>query len=397
MLIFVSDLHLRPGAHANVDRAAQFERFWQRIEQSRRGAQVTLCFVGDVFDVVRSPTWRNGATRPYHSPSPELAQSIEDLVEQTLKIEKPFLSAVRKRVETGALKIEYVLGNHDRLLEFSPKARWLIRDAFGMPGGAAPFPIEARFAEQGVLAYHGHVIDRICHDASGGASFSDLVCPELIVRFPIELRNELGVDHPRLDDIDDVRPVIAVPSWVRSLMRSEGPKLGEKISKVWARLVEEFLENRDVKEWFKAHHKTFRFDFAQKMKTLLALSGKRGLRESNRFVALNDIVFRLHDVKFARAAVKALQQKENNGLRYVVNGHTHFAGMTPLGRIDDKPSCYFNIGTWRTVHQLGNVDRSAPVFMGYDAMAYLVFFDKDDPLRREFEWWQGAVGGRAEA
>ena len=62
-----------------------------------------------------------------------------------------------------------------------------------------------------------------------------------------------------------------------------------------------------------------------------------------------------------------------------------------------SPGCsrYFNIGTWRTVHQLGDVTKGPPSFMGYDAMSYLVFFGPTDPLRREFEWWHGAVGGRA--
>ncbi|MFZ5468656.1 MAG: metallophosphoesterase [Myxococcota bacterium] len=394
MVIFVSDLHLRSGAHTHLAREAQFKRFWQRVEQSRRGAPATLCFVGDLFDLVRAPEWLEGDTRPYHPESPELAADIEKLVDQTLTLEKDFFSAIRQKVTEGALRVEYVLGNHDRLLNLAPAARAKVRAALGMEGGEAPLPTEARFPEAGVLAYHGHVVDAICHDPSGGASLSDLICPELIVRFPIEIRNALGFDHPRLDDIDDVRPVVAVPAWVRSLARTETKKVAEKISKVWARLIEEFLENRAVKDWFKENHKRFRFDFAQKMRLLLALSAKKGLSEDAKFVALHDVMFRIHDVKFARAAVRELQREENRGLCYAINGHTHFAAMTPLGRIGERPGCYFNIGTWRTVHQLGNVARDRPAFLGYDAMAYLVFFDPGDPLGRELEWWQGAAVGR---
>jgi hypothetical protein len=65
--------------------------------------------------------------------------------------------------------------------------------------------------------------------------------------------------------------------------------------------------------------------------------------------------------------------------------------MTPLGRINGKSACYFNIGTWRTVHQFGHVARREPAFLAYDAMAYLVFFPKGDALGRHFEWWQGAA------
>jgi hypothetical protein len=75
-----------------------------------------------------------------------------------------------------------------------------------------------------------------------------------------------------------------------------------------------------------------------------------------------------------------------------VNGHTHFAAMTPLGLVNGKPGCYFNTGTWRQLRQLGTIARGRPAFLAYDAAAYLVFYDKGDPLERTFEWWQGAGG-----
>jgi hypothetical protein len=31
----------------------------------------------------------------------------------------------------------------------------------------------------------------------------------------------------------------------------------------------------------------------------------------------------------------------------------------------------------------------------YDAMGYLAFFDKGDPLGRELEWWNGAAVARS--
>ena len=101
---------------------------------------------------------------------------------------------------------------------------------------------------------------------------------------------------------------------------------------------------------------------------------------------------RLIDARFARTALRTLEQKEHHGLRFVVNGHTHFAAMTPLGLVNGKPGCYFNTGTWRQLRQLGTVARGRPAFLAYDAAAYLVFFDAGDPLGRTFEWWQGAGG-----
>lgn len=393
MLVFISDIHLRAGGRTNVPRAEQLKRFWQRLDGARRDDVVTLCFVGDTFDLVRDPSWFSTPHRPYHPMSAELAAQVEALIRATLEAEQAFFTILRQQVARGALEVEFILGNHDHLLNQVPTARALIRAACGAKGGTAEFPMEARFEKEGVLAYHGHVADAVSSNPHEGVPFAELFCPELITRFPLEIRAQLGLEHPHLDDIDDVRPVVAVPTWVRTLAQGEGKAVGEKINRVWAGLVEEFLDNPHVVEWFKRNHKVFRFDFAQKMKVLLALSAKRGLREQSRFTAAHDVLFRLLDTKFSATAAQKLEAKENKHLRYVVNGHTHFANMTPLGTLNGQRACYFNLGTWRTVHQLGHV--GTPSFMPFDAMGYLAFFGDGDPLGRELEWWQGAVLPRA--
>ena len=65
--------------------------------------------------------------------------------------------------------------------------------------------------------------------------------------------------------------------------------------------------------------------------------------------------------------------------------------MTPLGLLDGKACCYFNTGTWRTVHQMGHHMGGRPSFMAYDAMSYVAFFADGDELGRDFEWWTGAM------
>lgn len=392
MLIFLSDLHLRPGAASRISRAGQFARFWKRVEGIPRDTPARLCFVGDLFDLVRAPDWLAMRVKPYHPPSAELSAAVLSLVERTIAAEQPFLDAIRARADEGALAISYVVGNHDRLLHHVPAARAAVRRALGMPGGDAPLPSSMVFPEEGVLAYHGHTVDTLCHDPSGAAPLSDMVAAELIIRFPSEIRRSLQIDHPHLDDIDDVRPVLAVPTWVRSLAQSEAPHLGKGVARVWRGLVESFLENPHVREWMRDNHRPLKLDFAQRFKLLLALSAKMSPRDEPRLTQLYYLLFKLIDVRFARTAVKMLEQKEHRGLRYVVNGHTHFAGMTPLGNVNGQSACYFNTGTWRTLHQLGNVARGKPSFLAFDAMAYLVFFGNDDPLSREFEWWQGAAG-----
>jgi UDP-2,3-diacylglucosamine pyrophosphatase LpxH len=317
---------------------------------------------------------------------------VNEIIDATVEADRPFFEAVRYKVDQGLLEVEYILGNHDRLLAHAPAARAAVRAALGMKGGDAPFPEELVFPREGVLAYHGHTVDLLCHDPDGAAPLGDVIAADLIVRFPAEIRRRVEVPDPRLDEIDDVRPVLAVPGWVRTVARCEPQHLSQVLFVVWKDLVEEFLANPWVLDWMKDHHRPLKLDFAQRVKLLLALSAKAKPRDEPRLTQAYYLLMKILDARFARAAVKALEAKEHRGLRFVVNGHTHFAGMTPLGLVNGQPAAYFNTGTWRQLHHLGNVARGRPAFLAYDAAAYLVFFDEDDPLGRTFEWWQGAGG-----
>ena len=84
----------------------------------------------------------------------------------------------------------------------------------------------------------------------------------------------------------------------------------------------------------------------------------------------------------------------DRGFNYVVNGHSHFANMVPLGNVNGKPAVYFNTGTWRSVHQIGHGIGGRPTFLPYDAMSYLVFFPDGDELGRAYEWWNGVMIAR---
>src|SRR6266496_211668 len=392
MLVFISDLHLRPGTPSPVSRAAQFRRLWQRVEEGRPGSPVRLVLVGDIFDLVRAPQWLGTKVRPYAEPSPELAAVVKEIVDATLEADRAFFDAARAKVDEGALEIEYLLGNHDRLLQHAPAARAAIRAALRMKGGDAPFPTSLVFPEQGVLAYHGHTVDLLCHEADGSAPLGDVIASELIIRFPVEIRRKVELPDPWLDDIDDVRPILAVPGWVRSVAREEPQLVSDAVGRVWRDLVDEFLANAWVRTWMRDHHRALKLDFAQRVKLLLALSARAKPRDEPRLTQLYYFLMKLLDARFARMALRMLERKEHRGLRFVVNGHTHFAGMTPLGLVNGKPGCYFNTGTWRQLRQLGTIARGRPAFLAYDAAAYLVFYDDDDPLGRTFEWWQGAGG-----
>ncbi len=397
LLVFISDLHLTDSLKGpQITRAQQLERFWSRIDVARGEHAAEIVFVGDLFDIVRSRRWLETKRRPYQAPNPASVRVVEQIVEATIEREKGFFDLIRGLVTQGKLQISYILGNHDRLLQFAPRARRAIWRAFtGEDKAQVDFPNEMVFPEHRVLAHHGHTGDFICYGRDGQAPIGDAIGVELIVRFPPMLRDRLPVDDPvELDDIDDVRPIYAVPSWVRQLGQYRKGII-RPLHATWSQLVEEFLSNGYVKGWMTSQRRVLSFDPGKQLKLLLELSTGRimGKTQDTRLTKVYKMFQHKFDGRFAERAAERLMQPKYQGLQYVVNGHSHFPSMTPLGHIDGRPCVYFNTGTWRTVHQIGTQAGGRPTFLAYDAMTYLVFFPTGDALKRDYEWWTGVAIG----
>nr|MBA3503485.1 hypothetical protein [Deltaproteobacteria bacterium] len=351
------------------------------------------CVVGDMFDLVRSPSWFEGRHRPYHGASTNgVVKNVEQIVAETIVREAGFFDAIRSKVLSGELVVHYVVGNHDRLLLTAPAAQRAISKA--MTGDEKlEFHTELEFREHGVLAYHGNKGDPINASPDGDATIGDAIGSELILRFPHKLRALVGADHPgieQIDDIDDVRPVYAVPAWVRqqSVVRKE---LLKPMGQVWNEVVEEFLSNDYVRRWLDKEKKTFSLDLGKKLRLLLELSRNKLMAHGSDERLTQLYRFFQHSFDGKMSALAATELQKRRGLRFVVNGHSHFPSMQPLGTIEGKPAVYFNTGTWRAVHQIGHDIGGRPSFLAYDAMSYLVFFPSDDPLGRDYEWWTGAL------
>jgi UDP-2,3-diacylglucosamine pyrophosphatase LpxH len=396
LLIFVSDIHLTDSLHGNaVSKADQLARFWERIQVVRGQRPAELCVVGDLFDLVRSPSWLDSRQRPYHGATNNgVVKQVEAIVKETIRREQGFFDALRAKIASGELIFHYVAGNHDRLLRTAPAAQRAIADALGLRELVLHEELELR--EHGVLAYHGNIADPINASPEGDATIGDAIGSELILKFPRKLRAMVGADHPgieEIDDIDDVRPVYAVPAWVRqqSAIRKD---LLRPIGEVWSDVIDEFLSIDFVQRWFKSQRKMLSFDLGKKLRLLLELSRNRVIAHGSdeRMTALYRFMQHGFDGKMSDFAADQLTRRK--GLRYVVNGHSHFPSMQPLGRIDGKPAVYFNTGTWRAVHQIGHDVGGRPSFLPYDAMTYLVFFPNDDKLGRDYEWWTGAAVSR---
>lgn len=396
MLIFVSDQHLTDSLHgSSVPKDLLFERFWTRIQAARGKRPAHLCFVGDLFDLVRSPSWLESAARPYHHTDDRVREVLGGIVDRILEREAKFFTAIREKVESGALEITYLLGNHDRLLASAPASRRKIWKALTGRDEDIVFDTERHFPDHKVLAYHGHVGDPINVQQDGAGTIGDAIGLELITRFPRMVKQLVATEHADLlDDIDDVRPIYAVPAWVRNLGFVDR-SLMRPVGQTWSALVEDFLSKPFVRAWMRerkmTEQKRLGFDTGKKLRLLLELSTKRVVaRGSDEKLTKIYRMFQ-HGFDGKMAAYAAQEMSARQHVRFAVNGHSHFASMVPLGQIRGERAAYFNTGTWRTVHQIGNVLPGRPTFLPYDAMSYLVFFPSGDLMGRDYEWWTGAM------
>src|SRR5439155_11566997 len=183
LLIFVSDIHLTDRLHGNaVSKAEQLARFWERIQAVRGQRPAELCVVGDLFDLVRSPSWFEGRDRPYHGATTNgVVKNVETIVKETIRREQPFFDALRAKIASGELVFHYVAGNHDRLLRTAPAAQRAIASALGLAKLELHDQLELR--DHGVLAYHGNVGDPINASPEGDATIGDGIGSELILKF----------------------------------------------------------------------------------------------------------------------------------------------------------------------------------------------------------------------
>ncbi len=390
--IFFSDVHLTDQlAGTRLPWEQVLGRFWERIAGARGDQPAELVIVGDFLDLIRSPLWFEGDTRPYHPPEAPVQETVGRIVDGVLEREAAFFEALRDLVASDQLRVHYLLGNHDRLLAHAPAARRRLWAAMTGEDRDVTLPEQQVFADDGVLAYHGHVVDLFSLPTQGLPPIADAIALELVVRLPMLLRERLGIADEHLDEIDDVRPIYAVPAWVRQLGQHQ-KGLVRPLLATWAELVEEFLAIPFVGDWVRAQQKVKGFDPGKQLKLLLQLSTAKVLpktRDKHMTDLYKAFAYTL-DGRFAAEAVQRLQAPEHKGLRYVINGHSHFPSMTPLGVLGGQQATYFNTGTWKPVHQMGTHTPGRPSFLHYDAMSYVAFFPDGDPLGRDVEWWTGA-------
>jgi UDP-2,3-diacylglucosamine pyrophosphatase LpxH len=148
MLVVVSDIHLSDGSTANNVHGTAFELLSSEIaaaKQAKGATEIHLLLLGDIFDLVRTDWWHQH-TSPADRPWGGALDPATGMNQDSGKIQAQFEEVFRRVLAnpcTRALltvldslpaamqlpvRITYVLGNHDRVLNNFPSLQQMLRD-----------------------------------------------------------------------------------------------------------------------------------------------------------------------------------------------------------------------------------------------------------------------------
>ncbi len=451
MLVIVSDLHLTDGTSGHTIKENAFRIFADRVRDMafyaswRKGGRyrpverVDILLLGDILDVIRSTAWLEGedGARPWSNPTDAafvgkveaISYAILHHNESSLahlgnltrpggfelpppggRKGEPQLNEPGLQVEVG---IHYMVGNHDWFYHLPYAAYHPLRSnvvqALGLENDSRKgFPhgpqdsakLAGILRTHGVLARHGDIFDpfnfSVTRDES---SLGDGVVVELLNRFHLEVRDRLGSRPPRpfidgLRELDNVRPLAAVPVWIDALLRenSVSGMQAERVKGTWNDLVDDFLNLEFIRERDSFINP---FDSVDMLESALRFTRDIPLGAASALGAWwNDRANSTGESYHAHAARETAV--EDLEARYVVYGHTHHHEIVPLDALTRHgrrfEQVYFNAGTWRRVHRLARASRSGRAFVAYDVMTYLAFFKEDERKGRPFACWSGALG-----
>jgi len=390
VLIVISDLHLMDGtAGAHHVDPGVFSSVMLDLAAHAREAQateVTLLFLGDVFDLYRTERWFEYPleARPWGSAPSE--EALFDIYEGVVRNNAETFTILQgSLVDQLGFAVEpvrmYVPGNHDSVVNEHPQLRRRTRELLGMTAGDEPFPRHVLDTEHGVFARHGHEFDRLNFEGSETYDAGELVIPEEDYRvMPIGdamaceyaskiaplVAAHLPEDHPnrariaeRMRDIVDVRPLAGMVRWAMWQATQVDKTTVKTVVRAMSEAAESMHELPFTKEWI-AKHDHLGWDEADQFQAFLRILRSFGPGNYRRALTIADKLAALNrSDRYASGAAGDLDRldsrPEGKDIYYVLYGHTHLARQIPLQVLGDPPNeryrVYFNTGTWRPTHR----------------------------------------------
>lgn len=430
MLVFFSDIHLTDGTTGKTLNPKAFDLLVERVaalSRKRAARRVWCVLLGDGLDLIRSARWcQVRGPRPWDPPGPGQEAVALDVLGAILRENReavrilgslPEKIAHRRRIAPGKIRFDYLLGNHDWLINRYRSARQRVVEALGLErswierGLPTEFPwteVQEAARPYGVVARHGDVYDPLNYDRAAGrdaSSVGDAVVVELISRLPEEVQAAL-LGHPggeaivgRLRQIDSVRPLTLIPEWVvRTAAEAGGdePEVLRAVRRGIRNSIDAFRRSAAYRDFCRRSLAPWqRFYLNRVLFTLRREEISRVPSLAECVVRVAGAVRSLRGSPISEYGARALGERLPDGARprVVVYGHTHKTETVPLGRnADGTERFYLNTGTWQQVWERGRTGVPDGHFAGWREMTYVVIYPADGPDQTHtFETWTGTL------
>lgn len=419
MLVFLSDVHLTDGTSGQTIKPTAFRVVAESVKKLAGTVEplkeIKVVLLGDIFDVIRSSKWLEKEVRPWDRPSEKQEEAVKEIVDGIL--DSPansesigHIHSIAEAVQgTGIpFSVEYVIGNHDWIINRYPSAIQAVAGKLAM-GDVKSFPAELHFPRYSAYACHGDKYDGFNYTGDRNASsLGDAIVIELLNRFPNEVAkrlNDPAVDWglspeernrivAMLKEIDNVRPLLDVPAWVLMVQKKVGSdRVRRLIDEVWHGCVKAFLDLAYVQSFGKFLWP----DLVDGLELVLKLSSHASGRMREKIAeTVKSFMTDTEGDTYQKRAYDESKLRSGEA-SYVLYGHTHDHQVIPLDQVPNntlvpEDKIYFNTGTWRKTWNRTAFDRMNREFIGWHVLTYVALFRDDENGDYNFEVWNSALG-----
>jgi UDP-2,3-diacylglucosamine pyrophosphatase LpxH len=458
MIAVISDLHLEEEARdtirsddgedeVSVPRNIPADPYRRLVADLARAAQrndaeqLRLVLAGDIFELFQTALWfsDDDNVRPYEdsvaegSPLESKILSIldataaEEPVRDTLDVFRrlvagQYVEGSEEKDFPVPVSIEYIPGNHDRLINATPAIRKKARALLAMGEATDRFPNYLVLDDPCALIRHGHEYDPFNFAADysdaeriplhipqahyDAPTFGDFITIEVVARLPLEYRRvhtPAGIladpvkraVYSRLLEFEDVRPQSALLPYLLKI-----PKQGFSGEDVWATLepvmrniLDDLHDHPFLHRWIDEWGKAWRPDRMNLARMALkALSWRKGLSLAEA-KTLGWVAGKAD--KSVVGLVTREEAVQEGTVRSVVCGHTHSPTMEVATTHGARACHFFDVGTWRHRIPLAH-DESG--FGNVKSLTYLILYgsrrDHDGAASLQeklasFDYWSG--------
>lgn len=401
MFVVLSDLHFSEAQstqlgpyrfNRNLPPEAYESYFFEinHFAKANKVEKVDLILAGDILEISRSVIWLDEGHRPYINnydvhPGSEVEATILKImaaIEKEHKVSET-LSLFKNIQDYFDMKVvlHIILGNHDRLVNATPKTRSFLNRMFGLEDSDQPIDyyliVRDHTKEPFCLIRHGHEYDPANFSLNVAemevlptnfgekyyqqSCLGDITTSEFGTALPWLFVKEYGEEnilqdetlmalYKRLIEFDDVRPTTAWLSYLFSTPGVKKKETWEKIKPIFTKIINTLSEHEQFNQTLKQSETVSTFGRLLLMGLLKSGFFKDGISYWV-IKRIMKIVARTIKVKSMAKWAKreSLILDEKSGVKCVISGHTHFSEVTLLSANDEEERYYINTGTWRNV------------------------------------------------